>query len=246
MPASQTSLAIVVGGLDYGEADRIMTLLTRDRGRLKGIARSAKKSRKRFGAALELLCKIQVRFVERPGAELARLESCDLVDAYPGLRSDLGRLAGATYAAEVAREAAREREAATALFDLLDHFLTRLANGPFDLGLVRVFELRALTILGWRPELGRCARCGGSLPEDRPLLFVAESGGLLCPRCGSGARGAPLSPGTRKTLEAAQRGERVVFTRAAWRESEGPVAEFLELHLGKRLRSRPFLDVVDT
>jgi DNA repair protein RecO (recombination protein O) len=246
MPAPQRALAIVVGGFDYGEADRIVTFLTRERGRLKGIARSAKRSRKRFGAALELLCKVQLRFVERPGAELARLEGCDLVDAYPGLRSDLRRLAAATYAAEVAREAAREREAAPALFDLLDQFLARLACQPFDLGLVRVFELRALTLLGWRPELERCAHCGGLLPDDRPLLFVAERGGLLCPGCGAKAQGSLVSPGTRKTLEAARRGERVVFTRAAWRESEAPVAEFLEHHLGKRLRSRSFLDAVGT
>src|SRR5207244_2898562 len=99
MAAVESALGIVVGGLDYGESDRIVTFLTRDHGRLKGIARGAKRSRKRFGAALELFCKVEVQFVERAGADLARLESCDLVEAYAGIRGDLDALAAATYAA---------------------------------------------------------------------------------------------------------------------------------------------------
>lgn len=241
MPASDTAVGIVVGHLDYGEADRIVTFLTRERGRLKGIARFARKSRKRFGAALDLFCKVQVRYVERPGADLVRLEGVDLVDAYPGLRSDLRRVAAVTYAAELAREAAPEREAASHLFDLFDRFIARIAREAYDPWLVRAFELQALAVLGWRPVLDRCARCGAALAEDRSIHFAAESGGTLCARCGAGRRGWALSPGTVRTLRAALAGERVSFTRSSLRESDAPIADFLEHSLGRRLRSRSFL-----
>lgn len=240
MPVVQSALGIVVGGLDYGEADRIVTLLTRERGRLKGIARNAKKSRRRFGAALDLLTKVEVRFVERAGADLARLEGCDVVDAYAGLKEDLGRLTTGSYAAELAREAAPDEERSEALFDLLDAFLRRLARGPFDPGLVRQFEVRALAVLGWRPELGRCAVCGAPLPEDRPVAFSPARGGAVCASCG-GPREWVLSPGTRRMLEAALAGQRVAFTPAALEESDGPIAAFVERHLGRRLRSRELL-----
>jgi DNA repair protein RecO (recombination protein O) len=235
----------VVGAVSYGDADRIVTFLTRERGRLKGIARGAKRSRRRFGAALELFCKVRVRYAERPGAELARLEGCDLLDLYGGIRGDLGRLAAATYAAELAREASMPHQAAARLFELLDACLARLSAEPYDASALRCFEVQVLAALGWQPELGRCVRCGGPLAAEGTLAFSADEGGLLCARCGAGARGWHLSPGTVRTLRAALADERVAFTRAALRESEAPVARFLEVQLGKRLRSRAFLESME-
>jgi DNA repair protein RecO (recombination protein O) len=244
VPVVDTTLGIVVGGIDYGDADRIVTFLTRDRGRLKGLARSAKKSRRRFGAALELFSKVRLRYVERPAADLVRLEGCDIVDLYPGIRTELSRLAAASYAAELGREAALDRDAFAPLFDLLDRFFSILAREPYDPGLVRAFELRVLRVLGWRPELGRCAVCGASLPEHDSVLFSIEQGGTLCGRCSVGRRGFSLSQGTLRTMRAVFDEERVTFTRMALRESDEPVGRFLEVQLGKRLRSREFLESV--
>lgn len=243
--AHSRDVGIVVGGVDYGEADRIVTLLTRDHGKLKGMARSAKKSRRRFGASLELCAKVEVLFRERPGAELVHLESCELLDGYLALRGELTSLAAASYAAELCREVAQEREASPRLFALLDRFLGAVARGDRAFGdthgLVRAFELRALDLLGWRPELARCAVCGSDLEAVRRVLFCAAQGGALCASCGEGARGHWLSPETCASLRAVLAGQRVTLTEAVLHESEAALGEFLERHLDRPLRSRAFL-----
>ena len=241
----QSELAIVVGAIDYGDADRIVTFLTRGRGRLRGLARSAKKSQKRFGGALEAGAKVEVRFRERPGAELANLEGCDLLDARLGLRADYGRLAAALCAIEVARECAMERDVGTALFELLDEFLVHASGGgAFDAGVVCAFELRVLDVAGWRPALDRCVACGRDVDERSHggrVAFDAHGGGVLCAPCASGRKGRTLSLGTVKTLRAVLAGERVSFSRVAREESEEALAALLVAHLGKPLRARAFL-----
>ncbi len=244
----QSDLAIVVGAIDYGDADRIVTFLTREHGKLRGLARSAKKSQRRFGAALELCSKIEVRYSERPGAELAHIDACDLLDPYAGLRDDLVRLAAASYAVELAREAAQEKEASHALFDLLDRFLGALARGDQTFGnahgMVRVFELRALDLLGWRPELDRCASCGGELGgAERPRFFFAPAaGGLVCSDCADGARGYWLSRETVAALRLVRAGKRVVLSPPVVKESGAALAELIDRHLERPLRSRAFLE----
>jgi DNA repair protein RecO (recombination protein O) len=239
---SHSALAIVLGAIDYGDADRIVTLLTRDRGKLKGIARSAKKSRKRFAASLELFAKVEVRYRERAGAELAFLEESLLVDAHTALRASLDRIGAASYAAELVREAAWEKDVGAHLFDLLDAFLARLekTDGACA-GLVRAFELRALDVLGWRPELDACVTCGTTLLDDEAARFDPREGGVVCSRCGDARTGHALSAGTLRTMRAVLAGERIVFSRLALAESEAPVADLLTRQLGRELRSRAFL-----
>lgn len=240
----QRELAIVVGAIDYGDADRIVTLLTQGRGRLRGIARSAKKSQKRFGGALEAGAKVEVRFREREGAELASLEACELLDGRLGLRADYARLATAMYAIEVARECAVERDVGAALFELLDAFLGHAsAGGLIDAGVVCAYEVRVLDVAGWRPALDECVACGRSVDgAGERIAFDAQSGGVMCAACAAGRRARSLSLGTVKTLRAVLAGERVSFTRVAREESEEAIAALLALHLGKPLRSRAFLE----
>ena len=103
--------AIVLRTVDYGEADRVVTLLSRDEGKLSAIARGARKSKRRFGAALSLFGVGEARLTERAGAELGTLESFSSQRGFPGLYADVAKVAHGSYACELARELAPPRHA---------------------------------------------------------------------------------------------------------------------------------------
>src|SRR5210317_1853456 len=98
----QVSQAIILHHTDYGEADRIVTFLTPDHGRLKGFARAARKSRKRFGAALEPFAEVQIHWTARGSGDLVSLRDAELVDLHSRLRRDLETLSLASYGCELA------------------------------------------------------------------------------------------------------------------------------------------------
>jgi DNA repair protein RecO (recombination protein O) len=221
------SPAVVVRTLDYGEADRIVTFVTPDAGRLTGIAKGARKSRRRFGAALELFTFVQLTYFEKPAFELVRLESADILAAFPDLRRDLTRIAHAAYFVELAGRAVQPREPAFRLFRLLVEALGALDREPADETGLRAFELRLLALLGYHPELRRCARCGRPRPTDGRFRVSLRAGGLLCRSCSgdphwdgadpdapddaragqrAGLRPGPASPGPLPTTVPAARG----------------------------------------
>jgi DNA repair protein RecO (recombination protein O) len=196
------SPAVVVRTLDYGEADRIVTFVTPDAGRLTGIAKGARKSRRRFGAALELFTFVQLTYFEKPTFELVRLESADIVAAFPDLRRDLTRIAHAAYVVELAGRAVQPREPAFRLFRLMVEALGDLDREPADDTRLRAFELRLLSLLGYRPELRRCARCGRLRPSEGRFRVSLQAGGLLCRSCS----GDPQWDGAGLAADAAPRG----------------------------------------
>lgn len=180
MSGELVTLAVVLGGVDHGDSDRVMTLLTRARGKLGAFAAGARRSKRRFAGALEPFTLLEVRLLERRG-ELLFLESCRIVDAHAGLREDLGRIGHAGHAAELCRELCREREAHEGLFDDLVRYLSALAAAearPEDL---LAFELAALGHAGLAPRLSDCAICGAAI--EGAAAFDPDHGGVLCERC---------------------------------------------------------------
>ncbi|MGZ6081273.1 MAG: DNA repair protein RecO, partial [Myxococcaceae bacterium] len=117
--------ALVLGTLDYGEADRLVTLLTRERGKLTAFAAGARKSRRRFAGALEPGTVLRARLVERHGSTV-RLDAVEVVNAFPRIRDELPRIARALYALELCRELLREQEPAPQLLSLAVDWLGRL------------------------------------------------------------------------------------------------------------------------
>lgn len=173
-PAAATRLALVVGGLDTGESDRIVHLLTPE-GRLDAYAPAAKRSRKRFGGALEPLQTIEAH-LHRKTTGLVTLRSAHVLRPRLKLRADLERIALASYGAEVSRMVAPEGEP-TPLFDEVTALLDALETHPACPSLRRSFELRTLAAMGYRPEAGACALCGSA---QMPAFFDLERGGRTC------------------------------------------------------------------
>ncbi|MCK6551957.1 DNA repair protein RecO [Myxococcota bacterium] len=185
--------ALVVGGVDYGDADRVVHLLT-DRGRLAAFAHGARKSKRRFAGALELFATIRVSFEPRRGKSGMPTLSSAIVEAPRlHLRADLGKIAVASYAVELAAAVAPENEASEPQHALTEALLDHLADHEASCALRRTFELKLVDLLGYRPFLDACTVCGA---EARPSYLDLAGGGVHC----ADHRGAAPEVGPR-TLE---------------------------------------------
>jgi DNA repair protein RecO (recombination protein O) len=243
--------ALVLRVVDYGESDRIAHLLTPETSRLTVIAKGARRSRKRFPGALDLLCHVAVQVERRRPQALARLEQARLLDPFTALRADPARFALACYVAELvdrlAPEGAGGREARR-LFDVTLGAVRTIASGPPDARLRALLEVRLLAALGLAPELGRCVRCGRALEAGGDVLFAVPEGGALCARCARpGDAAVPVGLGTLRSLEQSLRLPlaqlpRLRLAGAALDEARGLLARFLRFHVGLELRSEPVLE----
>lgn len=227
--------AVVVGGVDYGDADRIVYLLSAERGRISAYARGAKNSKRRFAGALDLFTRVQAQLAQRPGADLFSLHAADVIDARPGISTDLLRIAHAGYACELARELSREAHENTKLYARLSEFLDALARAAAAADALCLFELRALEASGLAPSLDSCARCGGALGTSPG--FDPAAGGATCARCTP--PGLRASAAAVARLLALARGQPPAAERAA--ESRAMVRRFTLHQLGKSLKSLTFL-----
>ncbi len=250
MTARAKLTAIVLRAVDTGEADRVVTLLTRERGKVAAFARGARASRRRFGGALELFTLVAAEVRERAGSDLLGLDSVSPRDAFGGIRGDLARIACAGYAAELAREIVRDHEPHEDLFDLLAAYLAALAAAPASPAALRAFELGALRAAGLAPRLDGCARCGATRSPGAAAHFDPGQGGVLCQACAPwAAPGTPrLSPGTADALATLAAGGLAAAAEPlpppAAREAREALTAFIEHHLGRRLQARRFLDEI--
>lgn len=186
------SEAIVLRHTDYGEADRIVSLFTADHGLLKGFARSARKSRKRFGAALEPFARVRLLWRQRSSSNLVQLQEAELVELHPRLRSDLKAMALASYGCELVEQLFGEGGEHPEVFDLLASLLASLDRQGGCAEHRLLLELRLLRLSGHEPHLLHCSLCGGGLPEE--ARFSPVHNGSLCPNCDvPGSRAVRLS-----------------------------------------------------
>ena len=199
MPESLSSLAVVLRWRSYGESDKIATLLTRDYGKLTGIAKGAKRSRRRFAGSLEVLARVRAHFRRRPNASLAFLESCELLTTTADL-TEPRRFAYASYVVELVDRLTAEDHPVPELYDLLGEALAALENGPATGGLLRAFELQLLIRTGYAPPLDACALCDEPLRAAEPAFLEVSRGAFRCVRCRGGASVVEIAAGVLERL----------------------------------------------
>jgi len=173
--------AIVLKRSDIGEADRLLTLLTPERGKLRAIAKGARKPSSRKSGHVELFTRIALMLAQ--GKQLDIITQADTLDARQTLRANLDRIWYAYYLAELVDQFAEEENENLALFELLDHALGWLSDPATDpVLLARFFELHLLTYVGYRPQLFVCENCGKPV-EPSENYFSIQAGGVLDPNC---------------------------------------------------------------
>src|ERR1700682_10270 len=177
--ALKESEAIVLRTYPLREADLLVTLFTRLEGKVRGVARSAMKSRRRFGGALEPLTYVRAYFEDRERQELPRLDSCEVLESPLTFEVSYPRAVALGHVAELLDELLPDREANDAIFRLtlsVMHVLT----GPEIWMPVTYFELWMTRLVGFLPELTECTVCGRGLNGTR-AYYHALADGLMCP-----------------------------------------------------------------
>ncbi|MGE5552473.1 MAG: DNA repair protein RecO [Betaproteobacteria bacterium] len=240
--------AIVLRTRPLGEADVVATLLTQEEGKVEAVARGARRGRSRLLAATQPFTESKVMLWR--GRNTDSLSQAEVLQSFRGLQQDLARLACATYTAELIDHFLGEREPHPALYTLWREALAYLNQAvgrtPLLKG-VHVFELRLMRILGYEPELSRCAACGGEL--GAASRFSLELGGALCPECWHrDSRAVPVSAGTLALLLhlADTPWERLHVVECGPRLSEvrSLLWGFIAFRREGTLKTREFLDLV--
>jgi DNA repair protein RecO (recombination protein O) len=240
-----TTHAIVIRVSHYGESDKIVTFFTRDFGKIKGIAKGARRSRKRFQNALDLFSHLRLIFFDREGKGLMRAEGCDILNSFPKIREHLKKIFYGNYFLELVNEMAGEREKNLEAFDLLLSFLSTLEEMEPQEEHLRMFEARMLLLFGYQPNMRRCDVCKKDWEalKEVTLFFSLEKGALVCKKCSQAWNNLiPLSLGTARLIEGISQMElskihRLRFTPQALSESRELLPKFITYQLGKELKS---------
>lgn len=255
--ASIACEAVLLRAVEFGESDLVVHLLTADRGRLTAIAKSARKSLRRFPGTLDLFNRLAIEGRTRPRGGMGFLERARLVEPHLGLRRDPARYALASFVVELLdRLSPESMETAESrpLFALASGSLALLEHARPTPSLRILLELRVLDALGLRPELSRCVRCGrepgDQVPDAHGVNFHVPDGGLVCSACARGQEGlVPIALGTLRALAAGL----VVpvegladhaLPAGGVREAARLAFRFQRFHVGVELRSERFLDEV--
>src|SRR6266851_5940608 len=177
--ALKESEAIVLRTYPLRESDLLVTLFTRLEGKVRGVARAAKKSRRRFGGALEPLTYIKVAYDDRERHELARLDACEVLESPLANEVSYARAVALGHVAELLDELLPDHEANDAVFRLTLSVLHALAGSDVWMP-ITYFELWLTRLVGFLPELTECIVCGRGLNGTR-AYFHALADGLMCP-----------------------------------------------------------------
>lgn len=178
MPGLYRDEGVVLKTIKLGEADRIVTLYTRDNGKVRAVAKGVRKTKSRFGGRLEPFTHVNL-LLYRGRGELDTITSVDIVEAFVEMRHDLNGLAGASALAEAIDKITPDRESALSTYALLLAGLKALASDAHGT-VVPAFLVKLLSIAGYHPQLGACAGCGSPGPLGG---FSPSLGGAVCELC---------------------------------------------------------------
>lgn len=241
--ASNTD-ALLLRSVDYGEADRIVTLLTRSQGKGSFLARAARRSKKRFAGALQAFHLLRVELGPGKG-ELGSLEQAQVSRSFPAILGDLRRMGVGFVALELLRELTAEHAPDEALFDSALALLEALEAGAAEPeALLSCFGLHVLALLGFAPQLERCGVCGRTPGATQASAFDPADGQLVCQQCG-GARFV-LAGELRARMQRALGPDWIDAAAEPWtgpqrKLATAAVLAFAEHRIGKRLTATALL-----
>ena len=246
--ALKESEAIVLRTYPLREADLLVTLFTRAEGKVRGVARSAKKSKRRFGGALEPLTYVRAFYDVRERQELARLDACEVLESPLASEVSYARAVALGHVAELLDELLPDREANDAIFRLTLSILHALQKTSESSGIwmpITYFELWLTRLVGFLPELTECIVCGHTLNGSR-AFFHALADGLMCP---DDKRLASSEISSESRVLAAQMFRAPVesFVEMPWPKTQGAdlrkfLIQTLQRHIEKKLVTAGMLE----
>ena len=249
--AIQKSEGIVLRRQDLRETSLILTVYTRDFGKIKGIARGVRGSRAQLtgGGSLELFAHDEVVFYERKRSDFYTMSQCDLLEFFNPIRSSLDKLAYASYIVELLDSVTSIADKNEEVFDLLLNSLRLMAGESSAKRVTRIFEIKLLGLLGLMPSLDLCVECGTR--PDAGAKFSLRHGGLVCKNCLESDRAAmSILPGTAKFIEHIrslpfEKVARIKVTSEVGKELETILRKFLDYHIERRLKTLEFIKEIE-
>jgi DNA repair protein RecO (recombination protein O) len=246
--ALKESEAIVLRTYPLREADLLVTLFTRAEGKIRGVARSAKKSKRRFGGALEPLTWVRAYYEDRERQELTRLDSCEVLESPLATEVSYPRAVALAHVAELLDELLPEREANDDVFRLALSVLAGLRGTDIWMP-VTYFELWMTRLMGYLPELSECVVCGRTLNGSR-AFFHALSDGLMC---GQDKRlaSSEISPDSRALAAQMFRASVESIAGTPWSKKQGNdlrkfLVQILQRHIEKKLVTAGMLEKISS
>ncbi len=244
MPLRETE-AIVLRTHRLGEADKVVSLLSRQMGRLRAVAGGAQRPKSRYGGTLEPLSYVRLWLFERENRDLLRLNSAELIESFFGMQGDYRLQVATQYMAEATERFLPEREVNERAFRLLLAVLRALKHAKEVNRPLLYFNYWLLRLGGFLPDVQRCSACGRGL-GDEPGYYGPGSEGVVCRACRAAPADETVSVRTLVTLAAACQG-----TLGNWLASDPPppgcrearrfFEEIIESHLERKLVTRPLL-----
>lgn len=251
--ANQSTSAILLRRIEFGDYDLIVTLFTQDQGKTSAIAKSAKKSVKRFPGVLEPFSLLNVVLTQGKGKGMPVLNEASLEEPYFKIREDILKTAYASYWSELIYLWMAEGEPQGHLYRLMTHVLRELHRDEIRPEMLSIlFQMRFLSLAGFRPNFDHCHACKTGLDQIQCASVVADftKGGIVCPTCGGVAGDRQrLSKGTLKQLmwtdsDDLERATRVRFTATAMAEGLAFLENFVPFHIGKSPKSLKVLRII--
>ncbi len=231
---------IVLRSFPFGEADKVVVLLSPNNGKLRTVAKGIRKTKSRFGGRLETFSHVDLVLYE--GRNLDTITQVSMIEPFHALRADLDSVVSAGAMVEIADAVAQENESSVRLFLLLQRGLRALDAGPVHPDLVTAFLLKAAEAIGVAPALDQCAGCGRT---DDLRRFSFSAGGVLCERCRTPGAYS-LREGLTDYLATLASSELAAMPQGDERfsgEARGVARRFIEYHLERQIRSLAVLDV---
>jgi DNA repair protein RecO (recombination protein O) len=242
--------AIVLRSWPFGESDKIVCFLTENHGKVTGIAKGAKRSKRRFMNSLEPFSSVTLRFQDRPHGNLTFIVAADLARSFKQLTASLEKIAFASYMVEITGGLIGEREENPSVFQHLKDGLGYLDENDTSLKFLTIFELKLLRLTGYRPLLNECKRCG----KDRfnnltnQWHFSPRDGGIFCEACSRWTTEIlPLNAKALEVLAELQaetniKSSRVLLPSSILKEIRSAVQRFIQFRMDREIKSASFLN----
>lgn len=235
--------AVVLNVIDYGESDKIVTFFTEQYGKIKGIAKGAKRSKKRFVNKLEYFTFLDLTLVQNKRSTLSLIDSATLINHFSPLREKYQRYCSAMLVCELIEQWTRENDSDEPLFHLLTATLDALTSNENVAHIVIFFHVKLLNILGLDLQLEHCLSCG-LLAPSHTFYFSPNRNGIICNKCSDDQDLGKIhiSKATVKTLHMAQalpweKITRLKFSPQSLKESARILRQYSQFHLQRDIHS---------
>ncbi|SDW88176.1 DNA repair protein RecO [Paenibacillus sp. CF384] len=237
---------IVIRSMDYGEGNKIITLLTNTHGKIGIVVRGAKKLKSRHGSLAQLFTHGEYLFFRNSG--LGTLTHGEIIESHHVLREQLDKTAYSSYAVELVDRALQEEDLGSFMYEQLKACLIAIGEGKDLLITIQLFEMKILAAAGYAPDLSACISCGN---ESGPMALSVRGGGIICGRCRYKDTSAiELSEGALKLLRLfwqldMRRLGNIQVKDETKQQLKHIMRSLMDTHIGLQLKSRSFLDQMD-